>query len=600
MQLLAFSRAINWGDALFDLLKSCLFFSLFFQFIFLFSADEKNKFIFIKTLALTVVIFIGIALFMLFPSFETYLKTGAPININWTVASSLGNKNFFAETLFLLLPLIILSAFISNGICRVIFASVAIVNLLTIIALQTLSTWVALIIAFSALLILLIVFRKIIFTTPKLLRSFSIVLASVVVGVLLGAFVFTQTIGTAALQKRITTFQNLLTPPKQESLFLYQNSTYERIVLWKNSISIIGDYPFWGAGMANWKIINPSYGMGLAQHMISGSIRFTHPHNDLMLIGSESGLIGLSLFLAFLSLLFYYAWCLFRSSKNSSLFAVSLSAIFLLTGFIAIAFFSMPLSRIFPPILLMLTGAILISEYFKLNDQSSSFLSKNSILVILSISACISIGASCIGYIRLKSDFNLAAALYAEKNNNVQGMKRHLKTINKKVFPIDATLTPIAWFEGFASFYLGNTQEAFESFKEAEKVNPNHVMLLNDLGTCYNLNGDTKTAVQYYLKALKLQPKFHDATLNLAIVYYNTGKIDTAYSTLMLLEEYVNIKATVYYSTIILSKAQLLNYNELIISDLQGEMKTPGHVVRFFPKLKKCNGDIKAALENNH
>gem|GEM_PF-2720254 len=627
LQILAFSRAINWGDALFELLKSLLFFSLFFQFILLFSADEKNKFIFLKTFPLTALIFVGIALYLLIPSFETYLQTGKSIDINWKVASSLGNKNFFAETIFLLLPFILLLAFghfskltnlplpgrgikavedrkvsfdrapfVTNGVWRIICAGVAILNILVIIILQTLSTWFALVAAFSVVLLIVIVLRKQIFINLKSLRSFYLGVTAIIVCAFVGAFVIVQAIGTNSIKKRIHTFQNLLDPYSVETLELYQNSTYERIILWKNSLSIISDYPLIGAGMANWKIINPTYGMGSAKHMTKGKIRFIHPHNDLLLVASETGLIGLALFLSFLSLLFYYTYSLLKNSLDPKSNAFAISAIFLLTGFIIIAIFSMPMIRIFPPIILMLTGALIVSKYLQKREQTSTY-SKNLILTVLSISVSVSIVASVLGYIRLTSDLKLTAALREEKNNNFQGMKMYLGKIDKDIFSMDATITPIAWFEGFASFYQGDHDGAFKFFKEAEKVNPNHVMVLNDLGTCYNLNGDIKTAVQYYQKALKLQPSFDDAILNLSIMYFNTGNIDAAFSTLYLYDGGIKMESINVFQTIIVAKAQLFTSNEMIINNLHKRLRRPVPAMALLKELREKKGDLMLVLE---
>jgi Flp pilus assembly protein TadD len=77
---------------------------------------------------------------------------------------------------------------------------------------------------------------------------------------------------------------------------------------------------------------------------------------------------------------------------------------------------------------------------------------------------------------------------------------------------------------------LGNTEKGCVCFKDAEKINPYHLEVLNDIGTCYDLHGQHKEARQYYLKALSSASLFPDALLNICVLYYNEGNIDSAYA----------------------------------------------------------------------
>jgi Flp pilus assembly protein TadD len=77
-----------------------------------------------------------------------------------------------------------------------------------------------------------------------------------------------------------------------------------------------------------------------------------------------------------------------------------------------------------------------------------------------------------------------------------------------------------------ANFSLGNRAEALEDFKCACLAHPFHIHSLNNVGTCYALNGDRENAIKAYRKALTLSHGFQDAleNLNLLLARQGTGQ----------------------------------------------------------------------------
>jgi tetratricopeptide (TPR) repeat protein len=93
--------------------------------------------------------------------------------------------------------------------------------------------------------------------------------------------------------------------------------------------------------------------------------------------------------------------------------------------------------------------------------------------------------------------------------------------------------TPLQWYKGEANFFLNNTAEALENYKKAYKANPYHIHVLNDLASCYELQGRPEQAIYYYQKALKIHPRFENALINLGATYYNCGRYEQALSILL-------------------------------------------------------------------
>jgi O-antigen ligase len=67
-----------------------------------------------------------------------------------------------------------------------------------------------------------------------------------------------------------------------------------RIKIWRATPNIIADYPFLGTGMGNFGKVSPRYGIRDV-----GGLAYDHAHNIVLTFAAETGLIGVSLFLAF-------------------------------------------------------------------------------------------------------------------------------------------------------------------------------------------------------------------------------------------------------------------------------------------------------------
>jgi O-antigen ligase len=591
INIFAFTRSINFGDAFYELLKLLLFFILLFQLILLLSQDEKNQLLFFKCICISSLLFIGFGLSQLLTSFSK-----GSLVINYAISSTLGNKNFFSETLLLMFPVTLLSCVRLNGSWRAIAIASSILIFISVVVLQTLSTWIALTITGALVVMLLFFYRNKIFTNQQSSRVFNIAVVGIFISILLAVVFFFAVNGPSQLKARMNTIQNLLHPEKAEQLMIYQNSTYERLMLWKNSLLMIADHPLVGSGLANWKIFVPAYGMGSAKYMSSGGVRFVHPHNDFLLIASELGIIGLIIFLTLFIILIYYCFrrIKFATSSTSLITCVALLAGLLI--YLLISLFSMPLNRFYPPIMLMLFIAMVLS-FDETQTISKQYLNKKYLTFILIVCFCISATAVFIGYKRLRSDLNISTALLLERKGNYPAMKRQLETIDKRFFPLDATATPVTWYQGFACFYLNDVENAFKFFRKAEQQNPNHMMVINDLGTCYNLKGETEKAKAYYYKALHIQPIFDDALLNLAIVYYNQGLVDSSFTLIKKHSDRVKPSSVTVFNAILTAKAETLTSDTIQLNRFSKHLSSVKAIRKTLGSIRDNNGDLTAALK---
>ncbi|MFH1752927.1 MAG: tetratricopeptide repeat protein [Candidatus Omnitrophota bacterium] len=76
---------------------------------------------------------------------------------------------------------------------------------------------------------------------------------------------------------------------------------------------------------------------------------------------------------------------------------------------------------------------------------------------------------------------------------------------------------------------LGSLQEAERVFKKAVEIEPSYARAFFNLGLMRDLSGDPEGAVEYYLKAIRLDPEVGAAPYNnLAYIFLNANRVDDA------------------------------------------------------------------------
>jgi O-antigen ligase len=305
------------------------------------------------------------------------------------------------------------------------------------------------------------------------------------------------------------------------------NSNRERILLWQKSLLMFRDRPFLGVGTGNWKIICPKYGTGDFVHPDMKAIQL-RPCNDFLWVLTETGPLGFFLYCGLFVLAGLFCVRFLRSTSDLKTFFFAFLLLFTLSGFAIISFFDFPKERIEH---LVLFGFIL-SLCASINSTPSKLFQltmKNNTLLTGALLLCAMI-CLWIGIARLKGDINDAAMRAFWMNREWQQAIFAADRASSAVYTMEPTSTPLRWYRGVANFKLGNIEQAFIDYQCAYHFHPWHLNVLNDFGTCLSLKGDQKRAVKYYSDALSIFPFFEPALINLAAIYFNIGKYDSAYS----------------------------------------------------------------------
>ena len=516
---LSTARSLNPGDAWYEWLKTFLALPVMLATAVLFRQSE-HRITMLKFSQLAILLFSCVYIFQ-------WLKLAADpsLEVIWGysmhVASTLGNKNFYAELVCLLLVFSIVSFFTFKNALK--YISLLNILLLTVSLLTTRSLG-----AVVSVLIALFV-SAISFYSSMPGRKFSALKISALtaIAIIISGIILFQTGATKRLNQRIEVMQQYLMNPSlvDSTTRANNNSTFERILLWRNTVQLINDNPLSGCGAGNWKLLYPKYGISGTRFIETGAMHYEHPHNDYLLIASEAGLPAAIAFVLFLLSL---AWAAFKKIKLQHECLWFAGILFAVISFAITSMFSFPRVRFYSWIQLSVFAGL----FFALTENENPSMKKSlqGIWKIL-LAGCgiISLWALVAGAVRYQGEVHSKMVQVAKKQKNFARLVRESAKATSWYFPVDETATPFSWYRGMALFYSGKIPEAKVAYADAFEKNPYHIQLLNDYATALEQTNERERAIEIYQQALTITPFFPHTLLNISACYFNVGKKDSAY-----------------------------------------------------------------------
>ena len=438
---------------------------------------------------------------------------GSEIN---QITGTMANKNLLSSVLFLAIPFNIYCVYLVKSKIWKILALVSLISiLLVVLFLQTRAVYIA-------LLLSCIVFVIVKFKSLKKVVFFSslIIIITCCFIVLLNVIQFESDSYVNRLKVELNDIVNV-----RETLNK-RNSISTRYELYKNTINIIKENPVTGVGPGNWRLEIPKAGLYRTKGETGNSI-VQRPHNDFLWIASETGILS---GLLYVLLFFFVLKNVYFLSKDSNpkerIFYATIFSV--ISGYLFISAVDFPMERIEHNVLFYTLIVTAVSPNIKPTINVKHHTAFNSIMISIVVLCCV------IGLLRHKGEVHLTTAkLYKGK----QHWQRIIKEIDKayvpNIYELDRSSTPVHWYSGVAKFSLGQQEGAYEDFKRAHSLNPNHLHVLNNLATSYQLKGNSENAKMYYNDALRISPRFEDASVNLAAVIFNEGETQEALNVIL-------------------------------------------------------------------
>ena len=281
--------------------------------------------------------------------------------------------------------------------------------------------------------------------------------------------------------------------------WIHSESGSERLMIWQNSLELAKESPIFGHGSGNWKI--EILRTSLERSGFENQLFFQRAHNEFIHTLVENGIVGM------LVLLTFFVYSIVRVIRSSIEFNVKLFSITGLISFLIISSLSFPLERVE---LVFLLFVFLVPTY-------SLYKTPKPIVRYLSI------GLAAICFIFAVSWIRQQRSFFVFRTDNAIDL-----ALDLDIYTIDASSTPVAFYEGNYYFGRQNYAKAATSFQKAYEYNPYHVHVLNNLASSQSLIGQTDKAKETYKRLFELDSLFVEGLINAASVHFNSGDIPQA------------------------------------------------------------------------
>lgn len=512
--LISLYISCNFGDAVFEWLKIFLLGNSIFAISIYFYHHKKfiEQFVNAINILNAVIVVIGLMQF-----FIIFSKQNVTHTATYQVTATFGHKNIFAEMLFLTFPFTLYNLFTQKGKWKWLSGTSAFLTLFLITLTLTRAVWLA---TFAGFILSFPFYFYAISKGKNIGSQFKKYKKnSLIVGVL-----FLAIVASVLVYSRIDSFNTIKMQTITISSFKY-GSVGERFQLWKKSLQVFKESPIIGKGLGSWKIEVLKYGhKGLESE---NNITFhQRPHNDFIWIAAEQGIVGLLTYLSLVLLVLFLLVKLILKTENANEKLFYFLVLYAYAGYLIYSCLSFPKERIEHQLILAFIFSIAIINSFK---TDSTINSKGNAFWLFITLIFISVYGLKVGMSRFISETHLQKAYTARANGAWQNTIDEVNKAETDYYNIDPMCTPLRWYSGSAYYNLGNQEMAFADFYKAYEVNPNHVHVLNNLATLYEIKGDHAHAIEFYKKALIISPNFEEARVNLCATFFNAGKKQEAY-----------------------------------------------------------------------
>ena len=302
-----------------------------------------------------------------------------------------------------------------------------------------------------------------------------------------------------------------------EHNMLSTSSLAERCLLWDKTYLIADKHPLTGCGIGNWQIHFPDAGLEGLYRSDVWNVNFTKPHNEYLGVLSETGYLGLLLFIIFLVSMTVSVFFALVKTRNRKEFLFGAIVLSIFAGGCVNALFDFPNSRIEHVIWM---GILMANLLHIIRQDQQKALGKGWNVVFLSVALML----LAVGGFRLKGDRNTFRMQQALKASDWEAVERYGHQSLSVFYTIDPVGLPVQWYLGKAEKQTGNPQ-AINSFRKAYHFAPYCKENLNDLGLAeYYTAHDLEKAELYLKEAIRISPNYLYPYLNLAYIYLSENE----------------------------------------------------------------------------
>ncbi|PZD79231.1 O-antigen ligase family protein [Mesonia sp. K7] len=523
----------------------------------------------LKTLAVIVTV---ITFFEVSSEVFTVFKNLYSDNIRgiWSgIKGNLGNKNVFAFSLVMKLPLVIYTLFHPKLLLKVLASITLLLSLICIMAINSKASFLALIIIVLVLLFYL-------FKTAENRKKLGIKIG-IFCGLLILSFLafnmLDSSIKTRNLKKgtQPTSFV--------ESIVRKPIKKHIRLKYWDNTLGFIADKPITGYGLGNYELYIPQY----YNTLTNGNKVSRHPHNEFLHIAAETGLVNMLVYLALIGIAVFFCIKIFLSKDKSTSGEKWFSVLFLcvLIAYFFDCMFNFPMSR--PPIQVFFVFALggIASLHYSEKETLLQSGSKNYVLPIIISALSVT---TVYGNYKIYQSFEFQQLMSSEKAHITKGAPLNPKysyhQISEKMpsFPSIAEDTePIGVKMANYLIYFKKYNKALKVLDSVQQYSPYTAYVAHTKSIIYFKTKAIDSANAYAKKAFMMKPRYMLYYKNAIAAAGQAGKPEEVKEIYKAFSQYNESNGDAYYEYITALIRLKYNRQELNTLVIDGFKKFPNH-----------------------
>jgi O-antigen ligase len=285
-----------------------------------------------------------------------------------------------------------------------------------------------------------------------------------------------------------------------------------RLIPWKNGLYMAVEKPLHGFGAGNFKVFYPRYNHKAAIdpafdiNKIVGKV-----HNDYIQTAVELGLPGIILFIMLPAYGLMATWRLCTARPGSDYFKPLVTGLSGgLIAFMVVAFFSFPMERSMPPLLLFMYLGILVMLYNQPGCSGTNWVIKVPQLAGAALFTLLFIGG--VSLIRFNYN-NLNCDGYYFKTMGMErtGQARSALSEGLKAWKLNAYRMDIMTAVGRAYAATGELDNAVITLEGVLEKYPFNLNALFFMGAAYANADENERALKTFMQILQIKPDFPDA-----------------------------------------------------------------------------------------
>jgi tetratricopeptide (TPR) repeat protein len=289
-----------------------------------------------------------------------------------------------------------------------------------------------------------------------------------------------------------------------------------RFGMWASTIDQIADYPIIGVGLGNWEYIYPLYDGGAQIRATSSAHR---PHNDLLWIWSETGSVGLLIYLGLLLLIFQVCLRTMVTGTQDDRSTV-LASMVAMVAFIGVGMFSFPFERVPPEFHFWLSASFV----FICSPRPATRPTIHARTLTYILLPLVLLGALLITVRHIQFDRHYINAHIAYLKRDFEECARSAElALQHGSFEHQAYM-----MVGEGGYHRGDWEAAETGYRNTLRYHPHFANAHNGLGLVDIARGDHPAALEHFNKATDIIAGHHVAIFNKGICFESLGQTDSA------------------------------------------------------------------------